>query len=197
MLAVLVRKQTYINVLETSLLQNITLFLLFQPENNVGLYAVIVLLLFLKKKKKYIVGEALYSSLIFLKVMDFLPSLHWSEKENLRLQLFVIEGISSNTVIPARGTVLNCSYVLKLLLQTVVQNPKSVTVNVRFASSFALRSLLPQHCVRQMNYQVSELCCHVDILLPNLFSTVTSQQKCCIWFPKSQEKCWDYMRVLI
>lgn len=34
---VFVRKQTYMNILETSLLQNITLFLLIQPENNVGL----------------------------------------------------------------------------------------------------------------------------------------------------------------
>jgi len=37
-----------------------------------------------------------YTSLTLLKVTDFLPSLHWSEKENLRLKIFVIEGLSSN-----------------------------------------------------------------------------------------------------
>lgn len=37
-LTVFVRKQNEnMNILETSLLQNITLFLLFQPEYNVGL----------------------------------------------------------------------------------------------------------------------------------------------------------------
>lgn len=104
LLEVFVRKQTNINILETSLLKNIILFLLFQPENKTGLSTVMLLHFF--NIEKY----CKRSILIFLSFAEGNGLPFCQQKRIWDFRYFSLRGYClTNTIVPTQGTVLLCS----------------------------------------------------------------------------------------